>query len=167
MFLEAFAQPAEVEGLHILKRGIAGVVHDYIHDHSNAAGVGLFNQGAEFLASSKVCVRAGKVQGVVTVIAIVLEIPPVATANPAVNLLEGWSDPDSVDAQLVEVIQLFGQARKVAAVEGADFVHAIGFAAIVPIIIGATVGESVGHGKVNSRTGPVEALFRGVGGLNQ
>ena len=167
VLFEAFAQPANVGGLHILKGGVARVVHNHIHNHADATGMGLFHQAAEFLAGAEVGVRAGEVQSVIAMVPIVLEVPLVTTANPAMNLLEGWGDPDGIDAEILQVVQLLCQASKVPAVEGADFILAVGLAAVVQVVVGAAVGKAICHGKVDGRTRPGEALLRSVHGFQQ
>ena len=48
-----------------------------------------------------------------------------AAANPAVDLLQRRADPQGVDAQLLQIIQLLRQAGQIAAVKGAYFLQAV------------------------------------------
>ncbi|MNN32083.1 hypothetical protein D3C81_1457950 [compost metagenome] len=101
-------------------------------------------------------------------IGIVREIAFGAAANPAVNLLQRRANPQGVDAKLLEIIELAAESFKIAAVEGANFLHTVFVAAIAVVIRRIAIHEAVRQHKVDGGVLPAEWRgFIGFGPFKQ
>ena len=91
---------------------VRGVVDDELGDHPQAAAVGLLHEGAEVLARAVLRVD----------VVIVGDVIPVVAPGRRIERQQ----PDRVDAEVLDVLQLAGEALEVAAAvivaveEGAD-----------------------------------------------
>ncbi len=99
---------AELVGLHIRQRGIAGMVHYHVQQHTNTALVRAVDQRAQICLTAHVGIQRRPVQGVVAMVGIVREVAFGSAAYPAVDLLKGCADPQRVNPQPGEVVQLAG-----------------------------------------------------------
>ncbi|MNS92008.1 hypothetical protein D3C72_1261230 [compost metagenome] len=162
-FIALQVQRAKLILLHIRKRGVADVVHYDVKQNADTALVRLVDQVAEIVFAAHVGVEFCPVLRVVAVIGIVREIAFGAAANPAVNLLQRRANPQGVDAKLLEIIELSGESFKIAAVEGANFLHAIFVAAIAVVIRRIAIHEAVSQHKVDGGVLPAE--WRGFVGF--
>ncbi len=84
----------------------------------------------------------------------------ILTAGPTVHLLIGGSNPNGVDTEFVEIVELLCQTLEVAAMESGHVGIARKAAAVVRIIIRCvTVVETVGKYKIDSGVLPGEILL--------
>ncbi len=65
---------AEVEVAHILEGSVAGVVHDDVENYTDAALVGLGNEGTELVNGTHVRIESGPVKAIVAVVSPVSEV---------------------------------------------------------------------------------------------
>ncbi len=144
------------------------MVEHHVEQHADAAGVSLGDQLAQLVFRPHVGVQAGEVQGVVTVVGVMAKVALVTAADPAMDLLEGRADPQCVDPQLLQVVELAGQAAQVAAMEGTDLLLAVGLAAVAAVVAGIAIGEAVGDSEIHRGIAPVVGgRWRRLGWLEQ
>ncbi len=155
----------EPQILQIRQGGVARVVHHHVQDNPHAALVGLVHQGLQVLLVAVVGVNPGEVQGPVAVIGVEGEVALLAAADEAVNLLHHGGDPDGVDAELLDVVELLGQPLEVAAVPGGHLVLSIFLAAEAVIIGRIAVVEAVGQQEIDACLIPAEGGC--LGGLDR
>ena len=157
-----------MERLHIRQRGVTDMVHHHVEQNANAAPMRLLDQRAQLLFGAHVGVEASPVQCVIAVIGVMREIAFGAAANPAVDLLQRRADPQGVDAQLLQIIQLLRQAGQIAAVKGAYFLQAVAAAPIAVVIGRVAVLKAIGQHEVDRGVMPAERRrFRRGGGFQQ
>ena len=72
------------------------------------------------------------------------------------DLFQRRTDPERVNAELLDVIQFAGQALQVAAVEGANFLHAVFVAAIAIVVGRVAVDKAIGQHEIDGGVMPVE-----------
>ncbi|VFS61663.1 Uncharacterised protein [Kluyvera cryocrescens] len=90
------------------------MVHHDIKQNSNAALMGAINQRPQVVFAAHIGIEFAPVLCVVTVVSIMREITVGAASDPAVDLLKRRAYPQRVDAELLEIIQLTGQALQIA-----------------------------------------------------
>ncbi len=84
------------------------------------------------------------------------EVTLLAAADETVHLLHHGSDPDGVDAKLLDVIELGGQPLEVAAVPGGHFILTVFLAPEAVVVGGIAVVEAVGQQEIDARLIPAE-----------
>ena len=91
------------------------------------------------------------------------EVAFCATANPAVDLLERRANPQRIDPQFLQIVELAGQAFQVAAVEGTNLLHAVVMTTIAMVVAWVAVDVTVGQYEIDR--GVVPAKRRSAGDL--
>ena len=154
-------QLGEPQILQVGEGGVTGVVHHHVEDDAHAALVGLVHQGLEALFVAVVGVNFGEVERPVAVVGVEGEVALLAAANEAVHLLHHGGDPDGVDAELLDVIELGGQPLEVTAVPGGHFILTILLAPEAVVVGGIAVVEAVGQQEIDARLIPAERCWLG------
>ncbi|MNZ77906.1 hypothetical protein D3C78_964620 [compost metagenome] len=157
-----------MEGLHICQRGVADVIHYHVKQNADTTLVRLLDQRAQILLAAHIGIEPGPVQRVVSVIGIMREVALGAAANPAVDLLQRRTDPQRIDAKLLQIIQFVRQASQIAAVEGADLLHAVAAASVAVVVGRVAVLKAIGKGKIHRGVVPIEGRrFFAIGRFQQ
>ena len=105
---------------HIYDVVVARVVHNDIHNDTDAVLMRGIYQRLELFLCTEVRVGLSVVEHIVAVVGIVSKVT-VAGVNIAVDLLVGSGEPDGVYAEVVKIafVDFLGKTLEVAAVEGA------------------------------------------------
>ena len=155
----------EPQILQVGEGGVACVVHHHVEDDPHAALVGLVHQGFQALFVAVVGIYLGEVERPVAVVGVEGEVPLFATADEAVDLFHHGGDPDGVDAELLDVVELLGQPLEVTAMPGGHFVLTILLTTEAVIIGRIAVVEAVGQQKIDACLIPAEGSR--LGGLDR
>ena len=134
------------------------MVHNDIHDDTDAMLVSRIDKGFKFFFCSEVLIGLCVVQNIVAVIRIMCKAVAVAAYAIAVDLLVGSGKPDGIDTKIIEItlVDLFGNTCKVAALEGAQGIEVnsltvlVKTSAVAVVVACVAVAETVGQQKVNS-----------------
>ncbi len=144
------------------------MIHDDIQQHADAALVRAVDQRLQIRLAAHIGIQFCPVQGVVAVVGIVREVALGTAAYPAVDLLKGCADPQRINPQPGEIVQLAGQPLQIAAVKGGDLLHAILMATIAVVVSRIAVDEAVGKDKVDGSVVPAKGnIRRRIGLLKQ
>ena len=100
----------------VVECAVSGMVEHNVHHHTYSAAVRLGHEIAHILDCAHIAVHVGPVERVIAVECVVGE-GIVLAPGPTVHLLVRSGDPDCVHTKIVEIIELFGEALDVAAVE--------------------------------------------------
>ncbi|MNE43423.1 hypothetical protein D3C80_1375970 [compost metagenome] len=96
------------------------------------------------------------------------EIALGTAADPTVDLFQRRTYPQCVDAKLLQVIQFLRQPGEIAAVEGADLLHAVAAAAVAVVVGRVAVLKAIGKGKIHRGVVPIEGRrFFAIGRFQQ